>query len=161
MKKIIIFPKDKKYKKDISCNKIIMNLLKRNDQYNFINMLYLNQPFTNDDVIIKTLKRKLNGYKSQDIKKNRFNEKKFILYDELIEKIVVSKLLCHYCRGKCCLLSNKKRDKQQWTLDRIDNDMGHFTKNVVISCLKCNLQKRRRNDEHFKFAKQMKIIKHF
>ena len=75
--------------------------------------------------------------------------------------MVVSKLLCHYCRGKCCLLSNKKRDKQQWTLDRIDNDMGHFTKNVVISCLKCNLQKRRRNDEHFKFAKQMKIIKHF
>ena len=158
MKKIIRLPKDKK---DISCNKIIMDLLKRNDQYNFINMLYLNQPFTNDDVIIKTLKRKLNGYKSQDIKKNRFNEKKFILYDELIEKIVVSKLLCHYCRGKCCLLSNKKRDKQQWTLDRIDNDMGHFTKNVVISCLKCNLQKRRRNDEHFKFAKQMKIIKHF
>ena len=161
MKKIIIIKKNKSSAKDISNNELIDIFLKENNQNKWINKLYLNETFKYDKFIIKSLKRKLNGYKSQDIKKNRFNKKKFILYEELIEKIVVSKLLCHYCRGKCYLLSNKKRDEKQWTLDRIDNDIGHFTKNVVISCLKCNLQKRRRNDEHFKFAKQMKIIKHY
>jgi len=85
----------------------------------------------------------------------------FISYDELIEKLVISKLLCYYCRCKCCLITKEKRENIQWTLDRINNDIGHYNDNVVISCLKCNLQKRRRNDEHFKFAKQMRIIKHY
>ena len=31
---------------------------------------------------------------------------------------------------------------QMWTLDRIDNNIGHNRDNVVISCLACNLQKR-------------------
>ena len=44
----------------------------------------------------------------------------------------------------------------QWTLDRINNDIGHFKDNVVICCLRCNLKKGTKNDEHFKFAKQMK-----
>lgn len=158
MKKIIFFKKDisKKTKKDQSNNTI-----KINDQDKYINMLYLNQSFENEKNIIKNLKRKLNGYKSQDIKKKRYEKNKFISYDDLLEKIVISKLLCYYCRCKCNLIALEKRDELQWTLDRINNDIGHFNNNVVISCLKCNLQKRRRNDEYFKFAKQMKIIKHF
>ena len=28
----------------------------------------------------------------------------------------------------------------QWTLDRIDNNIGHSKENVVICCLKCNLK---------------------
>ena len=46
-----------------------------------------------------------------------------------------------------------------WTLDRIDNNIGHNKDNVVISCLACNLQKRRRGEEAFKFMKQMVITK--
>lgn len=148
----------KEKKKDISENLIPYNL---NQHSNIINMLYLNEDFDIKKVIVTSIKKKLNGYKSQDRKKKRFDKEKFISYKELIEKMVISKLDCHYCRHKCCLLSNKKRDYIQWTLDRINNDIGHFTDNVVISCLKCNLQKRRRNDEHFKFAKQMRIIKHY
>ena len=160
MKKIII--KEEKNTlsvKDISNNEIIDTFLKGNIEW--VNKLYLNETFKNEKFKIKTLKRKLSGYKSQDIKKKRFDHNKFIGYDELLEKIVVSKLLCCYCRCECCLISKKKRDMEQWTLDRINNDIGHFTKNVVISCLKCNLQKRRRCDEHFRFAKQMRIIKHY
>jgi len=160
MKKIIIKEEKKSLSvKDISNNEIIDTFLKGNIEW--INKLYLNESFNNDKFIIKSLKRKLNGYKSQDVKKKRFDDIKFIGYDELLEKLVVSKLLCYYCRCKCSLISKKKRDMEQWTLDRINNDIGHFTKNVVISCLKCNLQKRRRGDEHFKFAKQMRIIKHY
>ena len=54
---------------------------------------------------------------------------------------------------------NNVREKKQWTLDRLDNDIGHYNSNVVISCLECNLKKRRMNDDDFKFIKQMKIIK--
>ena len=46
-----------------------------------------------------------------------------------------------------------------WTLDRINNDIGHYGDNVVIGCLACNLQKRRRGDEAFKFAKQLIVKK--
>ena len=46
-----------------------------------------------------------------------------------------------------------------WTLDRIDNDLSHTNNNTCISCLKCNLQKRRRSHEKFKFTKQLKIEK--
>lgn len=158
MKKIIFIKKQKNIKKDISKNILSYNL---NQHSNIINMLYLNNDFDNKQYIVTSIKKKLNGYKSQDRKKKRFDKEKFISYEELVEKMVVSKLDCHYCRHKCCLISNKKRDYIQWTLDRINNDIGHFTDNVVISCLKCNLQKRRRNDEHFKFAKQMRIIKHY
>ena len=79
--------------------------------------------------------------------------------DELLEKLVVTKLICHYCKNQCLLIYANKREKLQWTLDRKNNDIGHYNENVVISCLECNLQKRRRNDEHFKFSKQMNIVK--
>ena len=156
MKRIIL--------KDISNNSVISNpqtFHNLNEQVNFVNMLYLNNNFDEEKEIKKILKKKLNGYKSQDIKKKRYDSSLFISYDELIEKIVISKLLCYYCRCKCCLITKEKRENIQWTLDRINNDIGHYNDNVVISCLKCNLQKRRRNDEHFKFAKQMRIIKHY
>ena len=159
MSKIIKIPeKPSKIKKDISKNDIL-HLQKECEKW--VNMLYLNESFEQDKLVIKSFKRKINGYKSQDIKKKRYDAEKFITYDELIEKLVISKLLCHYCRGKCTIITEKKRDATQWTLDRVNNDMGHYNSNVVISCLKCNLQKRRRADEHFKFAKQMRIIKHY
>ncbi len=107
------------------------------------------------------LKKKLSGYKGQDKKKHRQNNELFIKLNELVEKLVISKLKCYYCKKQCLLFCKEKRNYLQWTLDRINNDIGHFTDNVVISCLGCNLQKRRRNDKHFKFAKQMNILKKY
>ena len=59
------------------------------------------------------------------------------------------------------LLYDNVRESTQWTLDRIDNNIGHNVDNVVICCLKCNLKRRTMNDEKFKFSKQMRIIKTF
>ncbi len=134
-------------------------LLDKKNHTKYINMLYLDNKYLNDTVIKKALKAKLSSYRQQDTKKKRFIKEKFIKLDELLEKLVVTKLICHYCKNQCLLIYANKREKLQWTLDRKNNDIGHYNENVVISCLECNLQKRRRNDEHFKFSKQMNIVK--
>ena len=48
---------------------------------------------------------------------------------------------------------------EQWTLDRIDNNINHSESNVIIACLKCNLQRRCQNKDKFLFTKQLKIVK--
>lgn len=128
------------------------------NQIPMVNQLYLNQEFKGKAELIKSLKQKMSSYKSQDTKKNKFNNN-FITYDELLEKLVVSKLKCHYCRKDTLIMYENKREPLQWTLDRIDNDMGHSSENTVICCLKCNLDRRCLNDKKFKFTKQMRLIK--
>ena len=49
----------------------------------------------------------------------------------------------------------KIRENKQWTLDRLNNYDEHTNQNTIISCLKCNLQRRRKNSEKFKFTKQL------
>ena len=47
----------------------------------------------------------------------------------------------------------------QWTLDRIDNNLGHNVGNLVISCLNCNLKRRRINKNSFMMTKNMTITR--
>ena len=129
------------------------------DQCHLIQKIYMNVPFVNDTNTISAIKKKLSSYKQQDSKKNRLDPEKMIKYDDLIEKLLLSKLLCCYCKKKTLLFYDKKRDPRQWTLDRIDNSLGHNKNNVLICCLKCNLERRTKDSGKFKFTKQMKIIK--
>ena len=71
-------------KKDI--NMIESDILDSSKHISMINMILLDAKFDGKSTIIKNLKQKLNIYKSQDKKKNRFNEKTFISYDQLLEK---------------------------------------------------------------------------
>ncbi len=48
---------------------------------------------------------------------------------------------------------------KQWSLDRINNDIGHNSGNLLIACLECNLKRRRINCDNFNFTQNMKIIK--
>ena len=50
-------------------------------------------------------------------------------------------------------------EKKQWTLDRINNNQGHNTDNVVISCYECNIKRGNMNSERFKRGKEIKIVK--
>jgi hypothetical protein len=154
MKKIISIKQKTKTRKknfDLSFN-----------HQNYINQLYLNEDFPEKNTIIKELKKKLQGYLSQDKKKNRvYDVKKYINLENLLEQLVTSKLHCHYCKLNIMLLYNNVREPKQWTLDRIDNNKPHNTDNVVIACLKCNLERRRRDDKKFLMSKQMKIMKKY
>lgn len=105
----------------------------------------------------KEIKKKLSSYKSQDKQKNKFDEEKMITYNEIIKKLYDCELKCFYCQQNTIILFNKKREGIQWTLERLDNNIGHYDSNTCISCLKCNLQRRTDNYEYFKNGKQLKI----
>tara|TARA_A100001035_G_C27787218_1_gene505117 strand:- start:4905 stop:5402 length:498 start_codon:yes stop_codon:yes gene_type:complete len=129
------------------------------EQIKLINKFYMNEKNNMDSDLIREIKLKLNSYKNQDIKKNIYNQDKLITIEEIIEKLVISKLSCYYCKKNVKILFVKVRDDYQWTLDRIDNSICHNNNNTVICCLKCNLERRIQNSNNFKFTKQLKIKK--
>ena len=128
------------------------------EQIKMINMLYLNNDFMHKKLLAREIDKKIASYKNQDINKNKYNSNN-INCQECIEKIVASKLKCYYCKCNVLLFYNKVRDMEQWTLDRIDNSINHSNDNVIVACLKCNLQRRCQNKDKFLFTKQLKIIK--
>ena len=153
---------------DISLNNIIKNNIfntnnsnsnsnsnSKTYQKNLLNKLYLNEDFIEKKLLISELKSKINSYKSQDIKKDFHEKSNLITFDNILEKLIVSKLKCYYCNKNLLLFFEKVRDNDQWTLDRLNNYDEHTNANTIISCLHCNLQRRRKNSEKFKFTKQL------
>jgi hypothetical protein len=113
---------------------------------------------SNDD-FNSELKKKYNAYKNQDKHKNKFDETKHITYLQMINKLYESQLKCYYCNCELLILFNKKREGSQWTLERLDNNIGHYESNTCIACLKCNLKRRTDSHEYFKQGKQLTLIK--
>lgn len=119
----------------------------------------------NDDVtstqviMLRELRNKISGYKAQDLKRELYLPKELISLDEVVEKLVASQLRCCYCSVAVVIFYKDVRHLAQWTLDRVDNDVGHSAANTVIACLKCNLQRRRQNEEKFMFTKKLKILR--
>jgi hypothetical protein len=106
----------------------------------------------------KSILKKLRGYKSQDDKFEIFSSTHFIKADQVLEKLNECNNTCYYC-NEPLKMEYSARDMKQWTLDRIDNTMGHNTSNVLISCLECNLKRRNRSVKKFLFTKQLSITK--
>lgn len=123
--------------------------------YNIIN----NIDFSNNNIIINEIKKKYSSYKSQDKLKNKFDKEQHITFDELLNKLYESKLMCYYCNVELLLIYKNKKETQQWSLERLNNNIGHYNTNTCISCLKCNLQRRTDNFEYFKMGKTLKINK--
>ena len=70
------------------------------DQIDMVNKIYFSIDFNDRSSVEANVHKKINGYKQQDRKKNRFNKDFFITYDEIIEKLIISNLLCFYCKKK-------------------------------------------------------------
>ena len=124
-------------------------------QINLINKLYLGEDFSEKKYLLSELKNKINSYKQQDIKKDLHDITNLITLDNAIEKLMSCKLKCYYCNNKLLLFVEKVRDENQWTLDRLNNFDEHTNNNTIIACLKCNLQRRRKNSDKFLFTKQL------
>ena len=121
----------------------------KNNQENFNNK-YIN-------IFINNLKNKISSYKQQDILKKKLNSNNFINFENIISLLQESQLKCCYCHKEIYILYKQVREMSQWTLDRIDNDTGHNFGNLVISCLKCNLKRRRINKNSFMLTKNMTV----
>lgn len=157
MIKKINFTKETEERKNV---KNINNDVFDSDKHlEMLQKLKTNTEFDDDKIIIKSLKQKLNSYKTQDKRKDRYDNETFIKYNELLEKLIESEMKCKYCESITLIMYANKRESKQWTLDRIDNSIGHSNLNTIISCLKCNLERRCKNDEKFRFTKQMRLIK--
>jgi hypothetical protein len=130
------------------------------NQIMMINKLYLNfdDDFEYKKECLREIDKKIASYKTQDINKNKYEDNN-ITREQTIEKLVTCKLKCYYCCCNMFIFYNKVRDTEQWTLDRIDNDLSHKDDNVIVSCLRCNLQRRCQNKDKFLFTKQLKIVK--
>lgn len=124
-----------------------------------VNKYFMGHTDEMEKEVKREITRKIGGYKAQDIKKNIYDANLLVSVETVLEKLVGSKLRCHYCRNIVKVLFSAVRDPQQWTLDRTDNDLCHSEQNTVVCCLKCNLERRVLDADKFTFTKQLKIKK--
>lgn len=168
MKSIVLSSKCKNVKKDSdslrekfkkikidNSNNILDNLRIHENQVNYIKNIFLENDFPEKEIIIKEIKTKLSNYKQQDKKKDFQDHTNLITLENIIEKLLICKLKCYYCKKNMFIFFEKVRDENQWTLDRINNYDEHSNENTIICCLKCNLQRRRKNSDKFLFTKQL------
>ena len=113
-----------------------------------------------NSLILSHIKTKICGYKQQDIFKKKLNELQLVKFEEVILLLNKCEMKCHYCSDQVFVLYERVREMKQWSLDRINNDIGHNTNNVIIACLECNLKRRRTNKDAFMYTKNMVINKH-
>ena len=152
-----------KMNENIYSNYIILHNNRNNTEIIAINSLYLMDHFNQLEPhlkrISKLIRTKIASYIQQDIKKNRFDDDMKVSINYVLEKLVESRLSCCYCKIPVVIDYQETRQMDQWTLDRVNNYIGHNEGNVLISCLQCNLQRRRIKKDHFLFTKQLVLTK--
>ena len=124
----------------------------------------LNNILNNEDnnalkILIKQIEKKITGYKQQDIDKKVLNTEKIINLKCIIDKLIETEIKCYYCKCEMYILYENVRDLKQWSVDRINNDLGHNNDNIVLACLDCNLKRRCKSADKFLFTKQLNIIR--
>jgi len=167
--KKIIFPiLDNKKQRTVVSNKKWGNMLKtkteyeHKDQYAVIDALEqktttLQNPL--QECILQELQKKITGYKTQDIHKGLHDPAKFVNMDDVIHLLHDSKMICFYCNTDVHVLYEIVREVNQWTLDRVNNSYGHNRDNVIIACLKCNLNRKTMYHERYVFTRQFTLVK--
>jgi len=148
-----------KLRKETQKWKVIGDVYDRNCQLELLNKIHCLEDVHNIKLMKRQIDKKLNNYKQQDIHKNIYDSNNIITLEETIVKLQESNLLCYYCKKEILVLYEIVREGLQWTLDRIDNSLGHNKNNVLISCLHCNLKRRKQNRDAFLFTKQLQIVK--
>lgn len=134
-------------------------------QLDLLKMIF-NKEITNDKtidkhiaMIVSHIKAKICSYKQQDILKNKLNVSEFVSFNDVIELLFENQMKCHYCSCETYLLYEVVRETKQWSLDRINNEIGHNRNNLLIACLECNLKRRRTNKDAFFFTKNLQIVR--
>jgi hypothetical protein len=110
----------------------------------------------------KLIQQKIAGYKCQDVQKQLYCSNTFVTFPyvlQLLQHAVMKNIIgCYYCQEPVLLLYKHVRDPKQWTLERLDNSLGHNCGNVVIACLLCNVKRRVMHHERYTHTKRMSSI---
>ena len=157
--KKINFEKEKKMRVETKTWGLNEAELSHKIQLNIIQAM-LDKSFEKDkysSMLESHIKTKICSYKQQDIIKKKFNEGNLVKFEEVIDLLNKCEMKCHYCSNEVFILYEIVREMKQWSLDRIDNDIGHNSGNLLIACLECNLKRRRTNKDAFMFTKNMII----
>lgn len=104
------------------------------------------------------VRRKISSYKSQDMEKELFNKDLFVSFQDVMDLFKSADLRCYYCKEVVQVLYEHVREPKQWTLERLDNSLGHNRDNVVLACLSCNLRRRCMASERYVSTKAMATI---
>ena len=126
-----------------------------------VNQLFFGETDRSHAFYSALISKKCMGYKQQDAANSIYDPRWFVTHDEVVELLVASKLKCYYCRHPCYIHYTESFYQEQWTLERLSNDQGHNRENVVISCLKCNLNRGTKSSDKFRLGKQIRFMKTF
>lgn len=107
------------------------------------------------ETIFKQIRGKMSGYRSQDVEKTLLDPSGLVTLDDILELFKTSDMLCFYCKEPVLVLYEFVRDPKQWTLDRMNNRLGHNRDNVEIACLRCNLRRRCMHQDRYISTKKM------
>ena len=102
------------------------------------------------------LGKKIASYAAQDAAKGR---ETCLPPDEVLGSLIASKLTCYYCSKPILFHYSTSREPRQWTLDRIDNSLGHTLPNCVVCCLDCNLRRRTTDKAKYEFTTRLQLEK--
>lgn len=159
-KKKVIVPKVKSVRKETDKWRFDEKFLELDKQWDCLTAIQ-SDGLLDDDLkevcreMRRQIQNKVSSYKMQDIQKHKYNDDKFVDLNFVIQLLHEKSLKCFYCRESVYLFYNFVRENKQWTLERIDNSMGHNKDNVEIACLLCNLRRRTMYHERYVFTKQM------
>ena len=110
------------------------------------------------NLILKQIKSKINGYTGQDRTKNLLNKDELVNVKDILNLFRSSNMICYYCKEETQIMYEYVREPKQWTLERLDNSVGHNRNNVVISCLRCNVRRRCMKPEKYIQTKELSHI---
>lgn len=105
---------------------------------------------------VPSIQAKIRGYLCQDRKHGHVCD--IVTFDDVLN-LLSANATCYYCNLCVKTEWTVVKDALQWTLDRLDNEKGHCLSNVVVCCLKCNLQRRKRDATAFLFTKNLVLNK--
>lgn len=89
--------------------------------------------------------------KKADNKSERFYEEDDYITLDFLQGLYQSNMNCFYCKVLMSMTFNPKtKDKDQITIQRINNDLPHIKSNIVYSCFECNCNKRMEIDTYNK-----------
>ena len=152
--------KEKRDRKIISTEKWVYSDITQVREMEIVNECYNNIENNDTKILKEQIRNKLHSYKGQDKTKKALKEddNEFMNIEHVLKLLMDTRHICYYCKSTVKLFYEKVREPTQWTLERLDNTLGHNDKNCVISCLKCNLSRRTMHHERYTLTKQIQNI---